>query len=28
MRARAARFTVERTAPRWIRLFESLKASC
>jgi glycosyltransferase involved in cell wall biosynthesis len=28
MRARAARFTVERTAPLWIRLFESLKASC
>jgi glycosyltransferase involved in cell wall biosynthesis len=28
MRARAARFTVERTAPAWIHLFESLEASC
>lgn len=28
MRARAARFTVERTGPQWLALFESLKASC
>jgi glycosyltransferase involved in cell wall biosynthesis len=27
-RARAARFTVEATAPAWIRLFESLRSSC
>jgi glycosyltransferase involved in cell wall biosynthesis len=26
--ARAARFTVEATAPAWIRLFESLRSSC
>lgn len=28
MRAKAARFSVERTAQAWIRLFESLKPAC